>query len=151
MAEAGEVRVNTFVERQIDSLASKIEERLNADAMAIIGPILYGAEAKLRDAIEKRSTRRAKLALLVDTDGGVIEVVERMVNVIRHHYNEVTMIVADRAMSAGTVFVMSGDGIMMDYFGCLGPIDPQVERDGKLVPALSYLVQFERLKERAAS
>ncbi len=37
----------------------------------------------------------------------------------------------------------------MDYFSVLGPIDPQVVRDGKLVPALSYLVQHERLLEKA--
>ncbi len=72
-----------------------------------------------------------------------------MVITIRHHYSDVTMIIPSRAMSAGTVFAMSGDRIMMDYFSCLGPIDPQVERNGKLVPALSYLVQFERLKERS--
>jgi hypothetical protein len=40
---------------------------------------------------------------------------------------------------------------MMDYFSCLGPIDPQVVRDGKLVPALSYLIQYDRLIEKAAS
>ena len=38
---------------------------------------------------------------------------------------------------------------MMDHLSCLGPIDPQIERDGKLVPALSYLNQFERLNEKA--
>ena len=86
---------------------------------------------------------------MLDTAGGIIEVVERMVNTIRHHYGDVTMIIPNLAMSAGTVFARSGDRIMMDYFSCLGPIDPQIERNGKLVPALSYLVQFERLKERA--
>lgn len=37
----------------------------------------------------------------------------------------------------------------MDYHSVLGPIDPQIERDGKLVPALSYLAQFDRLNEKA--
>lgn len=41
---------------------------------------------------------------------------------------------------------MSADRIMMSYFSCLGPIDPQIQRGGGLVPALSYLVQFERLR-----
>lgn len=59
------------------------------------------------------------------------------------------MIVPNQAMSAGTVFAMSGDRIMMDYFSCLGPIDPQVYRNGNFVPALSYLVQFERLIEKS--
>ncbi len=49
-------------------------------------------------------------------------------------------------MSAGTVLVMSGDEIWMDYYSTLGPIDPQVDRaDGSKVPALGYLTQYERL------
>lgn len=52
-------------------------------------------------------------------------------------------------MSAGTVLAMSGDAILMDHFSCLGPVDPQVERDERLVPALSYLAQYKRLIERA--
>lgn len=37
----------------------------------------------------------------------------------------------------------------MDYFSCPGPIDPQIEKDKRLVPALSYLNQFERLNKKA--
>jgi hypothetical protein len=89
--------------------------------------------------------------VVLDTTGGIIEVVERVVNTIRRHYQEVVMIVPDKAMSAGTVFAMSGDAIMMDYFACLGPIDPQVEtKDGRFVPALSYLIQYDRLKAKPA-
>ena len=95
------------------------------------------------------SSHRKALGIVLDTSGGIIEVVERMVNTIRHHYDHVTMIVPNQAMSAGTVFAMSGDRIMMDYFSCLGPIDPQVYRNGKFVPALSYLVQMERLIEKS--
>ena len=52
-------------------------------------------------------------------------------------------------MSAGTILALSADRIMMDDLSCLGPIDPQIEKDDKLVPALSYLNQFERLNEKA--
>ncbi|MXW95338.1 MAG: hypothetical protein F4110_07450 [Acidimicrobiaceae bacterium] len=52
-------------------------------------------------------------------------------------------------MSAGTVLVMSGDAILMDYHSCLGPIDPQLVIDDHLVPALSYLAQYERLIEKS--
>ena len=38
----------------------------------------------------------------------------------------------------------------MDYFSVLGPIDPQVEdARGHQVPALGYLVQYERLLKKA--
>ena len=52
-------------------------------------------------------------------------------------------------MSAGTILALSADRIMMDHLSCLGPIDPQIEKDGKLVPALSYLDQYERLNKKA--
>ena len=38
---------------------------------------------------------------------------------------------------------------MMDFFSCLGPIDPQIEKENKLVPALAYLNQFQRLNKKA--
>ena len=60
------------------------------------------------------------------------------------------MNIPNYAMSAGTVFAMSGDRILMDYFSCLGPIDPQVYRqETGFVPALSYLVQYDRLIEKS--
>lgn len=132
-------------------LATDLEAELDADVMAIIGPIITGAEHKVRSAIEKTPNRRQRLAIVLSTPGGVVEVVERMVDVVRHHYADVTFIVPDVAMSAGTVFAMSGDAIMMTYFSRLGPIDPQVQRDGRLVPALSYLVQYKRLQDKATA
>jgi hypothetical protein len=143
------IKVDSVVQKELDRLSTDIEAKLEADVMAVLGPIFPGLETAVRDAIENREERRDKLAVVLETDGGVIEVVDRMVQVIRRHYAEVVIVVPDHAMSAGTVFAMSGDSIMMDYFSCLGPIDPQVVRNGKLVPALSYLVQFERLKQRA--
>ena len=72
-----------------------------------------------------------------------------MVTTLRYVYADVTVIVPDQAMSAGTIFALSANRIMMDHLSCLGPIDPQIEKDGKLVPALSYLNQFERLNKKA--
>ena len=69
----------------------------------------------------------------------------------RRHYGEVDFFIPDAAMSAGTVLVMSGDAIYMDYYSLLGPIDPQVQRPGgeNMIPALGYLVQYERLIEKS--
>ena len=55
-------------------------------------------------------------------------------------------------MSAGTVLVMSGDAIYMDYAATLGPIDPQLARPNSrlYVPALGYLQQFQRLIDKSA-
>lgn len=123
----------------------EIEEILAADGLAIISPLIGGVEHRVKVAIETRTERRDHLFVVLDTGGGVVEVVERIVRALRNHYSEVKFIIPDRAMSAGTVLAMSGDEIWMDYHSCLGPIDPQVERAGRLEPALSYLTQYERL------
>ncbi len=122
---------------------------LDADGLTIISPMQVGVEHRAKVAIEAREGRRDNLFVILDTPGGVVEVVERIVRVLRHHYAEVKFIVPDRAMSAGTVLAMSGDDILMDYHSCLGPIDPQLVRDDHLVPALSYLTQYQNLIEKS--
>lgn len=126
-----------------------IEGMLEADGLTIISPIQGGLEHRVKHAIEAREKRRQSLFVILDTPGGVVEVVERIVRVLRQHYFEVTFIIPDRAMSAGTVLAMSGDEIMMDYHSCLGPIDPQLVLDDHLVPALSYLAQYDKLIEKS--
>lgn len=127
----------------------QIGKAMDADVVALVSPILPGLDRRLRDAIEAVGERKGSVAVILDTPGGVVEVVERMVATLRSNYGDVTVVVPDRAMSAGTIFALSADRIMMDYFSCLGPIDPQIEKDEKLVPALSYLNQFERLNQKA--
>lgn len=134
----------------LDKLLGEIGTALAADAMAILSPIYPGLENRVRQALDMVHTKKNTLVIILDTQGGIVEVVERMVATIRHFYREVIFIIPNRAMSAGTVFVMSGDRIMMDFFSCLGPIDPQIERDGKLIPALAYLAEFDRLNDIAA-
>lgn len=126
-----------------------IEEHQKADVLSIYGEIMRGMEHRVRTAVEGLAPRREQLLIIIDTPGGVVEVAERIVKTVRHYYDDVRFLVPDRAMSAGTVLVMSGDAILMDHFSCLGPVDPQVERELKLVPALSYLAQYDRLVKRA--
>ena len=130
---------------------SGLEAALQSDVITIFGPIRPGLENIIKKSVEGIRYRRGRIAIILDTVGGIVEVVERMVTVIRHHYAEVDFLIPDRAISAGTVFVMSGNRIFMNYFSCLGPIDPQIEKNGKFVPAMSYLNQYERFFKRAES
>lgn len=141
--------VDVAARQWADQRLSEIEAHIDADAMAIISPIAWGLEHRVRMAVEPRASKRPTLLVILDTTGGVVEVVERMVRVLRTHYLEVRFLVPDRALSAGTILAMSGDAILMDYHSVLGPIDPQVERDGKLVPALSYLHQYQALQRKS--
>lgn len=131
-------------------LADQLERRLNADVLALMGPLLPGVDHTALQAAESLldEHKRPKLAVVLSTDGGVVEIVEQIVHIFRYHWQEVLFVIPDRAMSAGTVLAMSGDAILMDYSSILGPIDPQIARGQKLVPALSYLTQFDRIMKK---
>ena len=141
--------VDRHMKVNLNAHLDKLEDILNADVLTIFSPIMTGLEKIVKDAVELFQNRRTRVAIILDTLGGTAEVVERMVGVIRHHYDEVDFLIPDRAMSAGTIFTMAGDRIFMSYFSGLGPIDPQVEKDGKFVPALGYLTQYERLCKKS--
>lgn len=139
---------NNVFENNLQEIAQCLELNtgVETDVLTIVAPIFNGLENFVKGAVESIDQKKQHLAVILDTGGGVVEVVERMVNIIRHHYSHITFIVPDRAMSAGTIFVMSGDRILMSYYSVLGPIDPQLEKDGKMIPVLAYLDQYEKLK-----
>ena len=88
---------------------------LKADALVIFSPMVSGLDAQVKHNIESLDSNRAdRLVVILDTYGGVIEVVERIVNTIRKYYNEMDVIIPDHAMSAGTIFALSADNISMN-------------------------------------
>nr|DAL65714.1 MAG TPA_asm: periplasmic serine protease [Caudoviricetes sp.] len=106
----------------------KLEEYLKGDVMFFFGSITPVQIQKYRFLLEELQVDKKydTLYIILNTPGGSVETVERFVNMNRHFYKNVNFIVPDEAMSAGTVFCLSGDKIYMDYSSSLGPIDPQV-------------------------
>ncbi|MBA7699185.1 hypothetical protein ES703_107873 [subsurface metagenome] len=154
MVNAPPQNANEFIEQRLKECALAIENSsLKADVLSFNGPLFMGVDDIVRNVIEakrKDSPNRRRLAVILTTTGGYIEVVHRIVDTFRHHYKYVDFIIPNYAYSAGTVFAMSGDAIYMDYYSRLGPIDPQVETSsGRQVSALGYLIQWERLLEKA--
>lgn len=147
------IRADAFIEEQLTSRLRAIERLFDADCMAYIGGLVFGVDDAFRDVIEKRRSQdsnRNSLAFILTTGGGYIEVVQRIAETLRYHYETVEFIIPNRAFSAGTVLAMSGDAIHMDYYSRLGPIDPQVESlNGESVPALGYLMKWEQLLQKA--
>jgi hypothetical protein len=149
------VNANDFIEQQLDIQIAALESRFKANVLTFSGGILFGVDDLWRVLIEKRYGQepRRRAIVILTTNGGYIEVVHRMVEVLRRHYRLVDFVIPNYAYSAGTVFAMSGDAIFMDYYSRLGPIDPQVSPSGgsKLVPALGYLEKYRELIDKAAS
>lgn len=90
-----------------------------------------------------------ELDIVLVTPGGYAERVSHYVNIIRKRFDKVGFILPFLSMSAGTIFCLSGDEIIMDESACIGPIDPQVHsKDGRFVPAQSILTLLNDIQDR---
>lgn len=148
MKPALDEQIHNLLQEKLKAL----EEHFEADILTYFGPFEDNESSflKLIEELAEDPNKKDKIYIILTTGGGSATVVERLVNILRHHYKEVNFIVPDFAYSAGTIFCMSGDNILMDYFSVLGPIDPQVQnKDGRLVAALGYLDKINELIEKA--
>jgi hypothetical protein len=148
-----------IAEDQLDAYLERVKKKFSSDALAFVGPLLQGADEAIREALEFINRegkpcgiqKRPKLAVILETPGGYVDVAERIADLFHAHYEAVEFVVPNYAMSAGTILVMSGDEIWMDYYSLLGPIDPQVEGPKRnRIPARGYLLQYERLIKKSA-
>ncbi|MYF78872.1 MAG: hypothetical protein F4180_02995, partial [Chloroflexi bacterium] len=147
--------VDALAERMLDYHLEVFERIFDADVFSIYGLLLGNTDDELRDLVEgrQRSLRQNRAVILLSTAGGYLEPVQRMVETLRHHFDFVAFVVPTQADSAGTIFVMSGDSIYMDYYSRLGPIDPQIEteRGGNPVSASGVLSQYAKFVEKSAT
>lgn len=70
-----------IVEDQLDERIQKIESILMADVVTFYGSILYGIEDFFQNHVElmaRSEKRKKKLVIILETDSGYIEVVERI-------------------------------------------------------------------------
>lgn len=143
---------DSTIKDTLNERLAALEQHFDADVAFFYGEIHPYLVRRFRDFIEQLRALpepKEKLVVFVNTPGGSVEAVEKMVEIIRFHYQDVSFVVPDFAMSAGTILCMSGDRILMDYSSSLGPIDPQVFNGKEWVPALGYLDKVERLLEKA--
>ena len=146
--------IKTLMGEKLD----KLEKEFAADVLFFYGEIQPSVVRAFRDLIEDLkkpqvppATPQTKLVLILNTPGGSAETVEKLVDIIRHHYEDVSFVVPDFAMSAGTIFCMAGNRIYMDYSSSLGPIDPQVWNGKQWVPARGYLDKVQELFKKEAA
>ncbi|MFZ5452710.1 MAG: SDH family Clp fold serine proteinase [Thermodesulfobacteriota bacterium] len=144
---------DTHIRDSLNERLKRLENQFSSDIVSVYGPIIPPIEKIFRDFLEKLKsefTDKQTVTIFLTTTGGVAETVEKLVDIIRFHYDEVYFVVPDYAMSAGTIFCMSGNKIFMDYSSSLGPIDPQVFTGKDYAPALGYLDQVEKMIKKSA-
>lgn len=143
------LNADDIIESTLVQANAELGRVFDSDVIFINCPMTYGIDDVARDEVEfikERENSKNVLTVLLETTGGYIEVVERIVGVLRRHYTFVNFIVPNFAYSAGTVMVLSGDEIYMDYYSVLGPIDPQFTTEtGEPVPGMGYIAKFNEL------
>lgn len=147
-------KMDAAIKIALNNSLQKLEDKFDADVIFFFGEIRYGSEAIYRTFIEhlqEEKDKHDRLVIFLNTPGGVVEAVEKFDNINRHFYEEVFFVVPDAAMSAGTVFCLSGDRIYMDYSSSLGPIDPQVFNGKQYVPALGYLDKVNEMIDKSTN
>lgn len=90
-----------------------------------------------------------KLDVILETPGGSGEMTEEIVRLLRRGRSELNFVVPGTAKSAGTIMVMAGDEILMGALSSLGPIDAQLNRDGKQFSAEAFLQGIEEIKKES--
>ncbi|WP_196606609.1 SDH family Clp fold serine proteinase [Pectinatus frisingensis] len=144
--------LDSTIKQAVSEKLLVLEKEFDADVIFFYGEIYPNSFTIYRSLLEQlniSSDKHKRLVIFLNTPGGSVETVEKYVNVNRYFYDEVFFVVPDQAMSAGTVFCMSGDKIYMDYSSSLGPIDPQIYNGERYVPALGYLDKIKEMVDKS--
>lgn len=133
----------------------EIEKQLGCELVVYIGfniPIIPDDIAPFQDMLYKINYN-SKIALLIYSNGGVIDAAEKMAKMIRNvtGSQEFIVIIPEKAKSAATLLALTSDKIFMGDTSELGPIDPQIPiytRNGVIYrPAFSILDTIRKIEK----
>ena len=143
------IKADEIINSTIRSGNLALGKHLKGDVLFFCAELDVGVDDFIRDEVEHLAESKEKadrLVVVLETPGGYIESVERIVAVFRRHYKLVDFVIPNYAYSAGTVLALSGDEIYMDYYSVLGPIDPQFRTgERRQVPGMGYIAKYREL------
>jgi hypothetical protein len=119
-------------------------------APAIIDPTDKAGFSDLIEGIQGNP-----LDVFIHSPGGFAEATEELVKLLRANFDDIRFVVPHSAMSAATMFCLSGNKILMDDRSSLGPIDPQIQlpsQQGQIpIPAQVIVDGFKKAQEAIAA
>ena len=87
---------------------------------------------------------REPVELLISSPGGLPDTVEKIRTLCRDGRVGFTTVVPNYAKSAATLLCLGSDEIMMGPTSELGPIDPQMFRNGVFLPAHAHINSYKK-------
>lgn len=141
---------------KLNEWSLKLEKYFECDVISYTGRIAhldnswldrvgYLNYIKQLETLKKENPENKKLVIFLTTLGGSPETVEKLTEVSRYNYEEIYFVIPHLAMSAGTLWALSGNKIFMSYSASLGPLDPQIPRNNGMYPALGFLDEYNKL------
>lgn len=137
---------------------AEVEETRGKYALCYVANVVRGGinnaidnsdDLPFNEMVNSVPTDVKEIDVILVTPGGLANQVNNFVNALRPRFEKVNFILLNMAMSAGTIFIMSGDEIIMSKQSKFGPIDPQIpNREGVFVPAQSILLALDDIKKR---
>jgi len=140
LAEIREIRKRPIVCYLANIIKQSIHASLSID---------YADDLPFTEMIASIPETEKAVDVVVVTPGGSAEQVAKFVDRLRPRFTDVAFLLPSTAMSAGTIFCLSGNEIIMHSNSFIGPIDPQVPgKDGRYVPAQAILALVEDIRKR---
>lgn len=149
---------NVDIISEIRKSIKEIETARNKRALCYIANVVNGInncsidntdDLPFREMVASIPSDIKEIDIILVTPGGLTNQVVNFVNALRPRFEKVNFILLDMAMSAGSIFIMSGDEIVMSKNSKFGPIDPQVtNKEGFFVPAQSILLAIKDIQKR---
>lgn len=125
--------------------ARKVGESQNADVILYSGGISTGDADTFIEMVKQNSTR-PNVLLICSTPGGDPHSSFRMARYLKRKYKELTLFIESSCKSAGAVFALAADKIIMSVAAELGPLDVQVLNRDEIGEYSSGLIPSQAMK-----
>lgn len=132
--------------RKISSLRNNRDILVYASDLTKNAPISIDYTDLLPFQDQLSNLKGDAIDIIIETPGGFAEVVEDLVKFVRSKYQKVGIIIPGYCKSAGTIFTMAGDEILMGPMSALGPIDAQIMSNNKRFSAEAFLEGLAKIK-----
>ena len=124
------VHIISLIDVKLAELSKRIEKTFDSDLIYFSSEITPESSIIMSDVVTQlfsnSKLKNKRLTIIIDTIGGDVNEVAKMVTHIRRLYDHVSFIIPKKALSAGTLFCFSGNNIYMNNSAGLGRIDLQI-------------------------
>jgi ATP-dependent protease ClpP protease subunit len=109
-------------------------------------------ETLLYKVFRERENKKASLVILLDTSGGNVYSAVKIMDTLRTQYTDITIVVAQKAKSSGTMMCCGADRLVMSSISELGPLDkpmPHPDNETAQISALDIVKSIDGLLDTA--